>query len=213
MGMHWGERNGPPYPLNGWQKVGNAVAKGRAALGRTLNDYSARAKARHEENTAKRKEKRDRDRAEREELREYQTQMRKEQRLAERKNRFNESLELRERERLMKLAKKHPERLTDAELKYLNERKKNEENYLRQPEAQVAKVGKELVKNVVTPTAVALGKSAVISLLPGKDFTTVATKKISEVLDSKNDDKKDDKKSKDHPPKGVLDLHGTGKKK
>ena len=49
MCMHWGERNGPPYPLKPWQKkVKDAVAKGRTALDGAMSNYAQKAREKNE---------------------------------------------------------------------------------------------------------------------------------------------------------------------
>ena len=169
-GMKWYHRNGPPYPLQGFQRaVGSAVAKGRVAFDKAVgsaarglksaSDYAGtKIREKHEAKVAKRKE-------EQEDIQKRKT--------AAASN-----------ARLIKMAKKHPEWLTDAELDALNntKRKQNEfeKNYVKKKESEASKQIKDaVVKDFVTPYAVALGKAAVMSAISGGDFQKIASVQIN----------------------------------
>ena len=155
-GMKWGQRNGPPYPLTTWQqKAGNAVARGKAAASKVLKDYATRVKTKAEAETAKRK-------AAKEEM---------DQRTAQDKA----------RKRLVEMAKKNPGLLTDQELQQLNNRAQSEQNFKRNYDPvkkgneTVKQAKNSLVKDLVTPTAIALGKSAIAAVVGGGDFQKIAS--------------------------------------
>lgn len=193
LGMKWGQRNGPPYPLTTWQqRAGDAVARGRAAVSRVLNDYVAKAKAKVEVEAAKR-------RAVKEEM--------------ERRNAQD-----RDRQRLIKMAKKNPGLLTDQELRQLNDRAQAENNFKKnydpdkKSDESTKQIKNTLVKDFITPTAVALGKSAVAAVVGGGDFQKIASVQLGQAWNkaaqnnqNKGKDKKPELSKKQPNMKGKKD--------
>lgn len=176
LGMKWGQRNGPPYPLKNFQKkVGDAVAKGKAALAKATTDagksiakvyknQAEKTKARLAEERAKRKE--------------------TSADIAKRK------AEAAKREKLVAMAKKHPEWLTKQELDDLNNRANAISNFNRnynpkKGQKAASEVGNSLLKDVVKPTAVALGKAAAITTFSRGDFRTAALHQLNQQWDKK----------------------------
>lgn len=211
MGMHWGERNGPPYPLTSWQKkAGDAVAKGKVVLSRTLNDYTKKAKAKAGEYAQKAKTA-------------AEAKIAKEK--AKREDMANRKKEADRREKLVALAKKHPELLTDKELDELNNRKNKENNFernynLKKKESEAVKqIKSSLVRDVVTPTAVELGKAAVASLVAGGDFEKIARERVTKAVfgnssgNQNQANKNNQSNNKKQPKKKKISVHGSGEKK
>ena len=177
--MHWGERNGPPYPLTSWQKkVGDAVAKGRVALDSAMSNYAQKAREKNE----KRRQ-------------EYL------QRVADRQHDIldmesrKNNPELKE---IRRLASKNARDLTDDELRRMNERKRLE-NEFEKNYGEDIKVGKEtanemkktLTRQLVTPTLVALGRAVVIASVQDSDkFESIATEQLFKAYGYNNTDKK-----------------------
>ena len=174
LGMKWGRRNGPPYPLQAFQKkVGDAVAKGKAALAKATTDagksiarvyknQAEKTKARIADERAKKK-------AEAEDL-------------ARRKS------DAAKRAKLIKMAKKHPELLSKQEFDDLNNRAQSISNFERnynvnQGKKAVKEVKDSLLRDVVKPAAVALGKSAAITAVSNGDFKTVALHQLAQQWD------------------------------
>lgn len=165
-GMKWGQRNGPPYPLRPFQKrVGDAVAKGRAVLGRAISEAGQKAKVKAEAEIAKRK-------ANAEDL-------------AKRK------AEAAKRKKLVELAKKHPELLSDYELQQLNNRAQQEKNFKsnyatkKKGQNAVKDVSGSLFKDVAKPAAVALGKAAVMAAVGHGDFQKIASVQLGNAYNGK----------------------------
>lgn len=126
--------------------------------------------------------------------------------------------EIEKREKLLKLAKKHPERLTDAELKSLSDRKEKADKLFEKRESSYAKqVKNAVVKEVVTPYAVALGKAVVMTAIGGGDFQKIASVQISKMQQqskSGNDNgKQSDKEKAKNVDKATSPIKGTAKKK
>ena len=155
QGMKWGQRNGPPYPLQPFQKrVGNAVAKGRAVIKNAISEAGQRARTKAEAEIAKK-------RANAEELEKRKAEAAK-------------------RKKLIEMAKKHPELLSDYELQQLNNRAQQEQNFNRnyltkKGQNAVKETGNSLFKDVAKPAVVALGKSAVMAAVGGGDFQKIAS--------------------------------------
>ena len=167
QGMHWGQRNGPPYPLQTFQKrVGDAVAKGKRvladattatgkALVKVYKTGAEKTKARIAEERAKQK--------------------------AEKEDIARRKAEAAKRAKLINMAKKHPELLSYQELSDLNNRANQESNFkknynpTKKGNNAVKQSGQSLLKDVVTPGAVALGKAAVMSAVGGGDFQKIAS--------------------------------------
>lgn len=207
-GMKWYQRNGPPYPLQSFQKrAGNAVAKGKVAFDKAVGaaargfksatDYAGtKIREKHEANVAKRK--------------------------AEQEDIMKRKAAAAKTAKLIKMAKKHPEWLTDAELDALNntKRKQNEfeKNYVKKKESEATKQIKDaVVKDFVTPYAVALGKAAVMSAIGGGDFQKIASAQISKAEqrsksgNNDNNNKKKEDAKKAGKPSSL--FKGTAKKK
>lgn len=100
-----------------------------------------------------------------------------------------------------KLTKMKPELLTDQELRDLNARKQAEDNFRRNYEdagkKAAGQIRNSLVKDVLTPTLVAAGKSFAISAFTNKEFEDVMSDQLNKAFKINNDgSKKNDKKEK-----------------
>lgn len=163
IGMKWGRRNGPPYPLQAFQKkVGDAVAKGKAVLAKATTDAGKSIakvyKTQSEKTKAKLADERAKRKAEAEDI-------------ARRKS------DAAKRAKLIKMAKKHPEWLSKQELDELNNRANSENNFKRnytQKKGQkaVKDVSDSLLKDVAKPAIIAVGKAAAITAFGKGDFKT-----------------------------------------
>ena len=190
-GMSWGRRNGPPYPLQSFQKkVGDAVAKGKRVLANVTSDAGKALvrvyKTEAEKAKAKAAEARAQKQAEREELAKRQK-------------------EASARAKLIKMAKEHPELLTNQELMDLNNRARQEnslkENYsskTKKGEGTVSQSKNALVSEVIKPGVVALGKAAAMAAIGGGDFQKIASVQLDKAYNkgSKSGDSGGEKKEK-----------------
>lgn len=178
-GMHWGQRNGPPYPLQSFQrKAGNAVAKGKKALA-SATTATGKALVKVYKNQAERTKARI---------------------AAERARRKEEAADLERRKadaarraRLLKMAKKHPELLSYQELSDLNNRANQESNFNRNYNTKKAttvtkQAGSSLLRDVVNPGTVALGKAAVMAVVGHGSFRKIASAQLDKAY---NGEKKD----------------------
>ena len=171
-GMKWGQRNGPPYPLKTFQRrVGDAVAKGKAALAKATTDagksiakvYKTQAektKARIAEERAKKKA--------------------EEVDLARRKS------DAAKRKKLIEMAKKHPEWLSKQELDDLNNRASSEnkfkQNYIQKKGQKAVKDASDsLFKEVAKPAIVAVGKAAAMTAFGKGDFKTNTASQLEQM--------------------------------
>lgn len=174
-GMKWGQRNGPPYPLKTFQRrVGDAVAKGKAALAKATSDAGKSIAKVYKTQAEKTKAKLAEDRAKKKEAAED---------MARRKS------EAAKREKLIALAKKHPELLSKQEFDDLNNRAQSisnfEKNYnVNQGKKAVKEVKDSVLKDVVKPAVIALGKSAAITAVSNGDFKTVALHQLAQQWDN-----------------------------
>lgn len=191
-GMKWGQRNGPPYPLTNFQKrVGNAVAKGKALITRSLSEAGQKAKAKAEAEIAKKK-------ANAEDL-------------AKRK------AEAAKRKKLIAMAKKHPELLSDYELQQLNNRAQQEKNfksnYVAKKKGQnaVKEASGTLFKDVAKPALVAVGKAAVITTFSNGDFKTAALHQLNQVWDKQQNQNRSAKDKAKNAGKGKEPKNATFK--
>lgn len=160
-GMKWGQRNGPPYPLKTFQRrVGDAVAKGKAALAKATTDAGKSIakvyKNQAEKTKAKLAEERAKKKAEAEDL-----AKRKKDAAAQKK--------------LIAMGKKHPELLTYDELRRLNDRANAESNFKRNYDPKkgqkaVKDVSGSLMKDVAKPAIIAAGKAAAMTAFGKGDF-------------------------------------------
>lgn len=188
VGMKWGQRNGPPYPLKTFQRrAGEAVAKGKAALAKATNAAGksiARVyKNQVEKSRAKAAEERARKQAEKEDFARRQAEAAK-------------------TKKLLALYQKNPDLLSYQELSDLNNRvfqmKKINENY---PSVVSQKKGKEtveksknaLVSEVINPGVVALGKAALFSVVGGGAFKEIASVQLDKTFNKSNQNKDKDK--------------------
>ena len=191
-GMKWGQRNGPPYPLHPFQKrVGDAVAKGRAVLGRAISEAGQKAKAKAEAEVAKRK-------ANAEDL-------------AKRKD------EAAKRKKLIEMAKKHPELLSDYEIQQLNNRAQLEKNFksnyeIKKKGQNAVKEAKDsLFKEVATPALIAVGKAAVITTFSHGDFKTAALHQLNQAWDKQQNQNNSAKEKAKNAGKGKEPKHSIFK--
>lgn len=109
--------------------------------------------------------------------------------------------------KLLALYNKNPDLLTYQELSDLNNRmfqmKKIKENYpqtQQKGEKAVEKSKNALVTDVIAPGAVALGKSAVMSMVGGGDFQKIASVQLDKAYNGKNQNqgKNNDDKNQDN---------------
>lgn len=201
-GMKWGQRNGPPYPLKTFQRrVGDAVAKGKAALAKATTDagksiakvYKTQAektKARLAEERAKRK-------AEAEDM-----AKRKKNAAAQKK--------------LIELGKKHPELLSYDELKRLNDRANAESNFKRNYDPKKAQkavkdVSGSLLKDVAKPAIIAAGKAAAMTAFGKGDFKTNTANQLEQMWFKQQQNNKGNKSSTEEAETKAKDTHGPGK--
>ena len=189
-GMKWGQRNGPPYPLQSFQKkVGDAVAKGRVAFNKAMDTYSKKAKAKLTSEIEKKK--------------------------AEYKDISRRKEEAAKRAKMVKMAKKHPDWLSDQELRQLNDRAQAERNFKNNYEHKqdnakkvVKDVSNSLFKDVAKPAIVALGKAAAITAVSNGDFKTAALHQLNQQWDKQQNQSKKQNNSTKEKAKDA----GLGKK-
>lgn len=215
-GMKWGQRNGPPYPLKTFQRrVGDAVAKGKAALAKATTDAGKSIakvyKTQAEKTKAKLAEERARKKAIAEDL-------------AKRKK------DAAAQKRLVELGKKHPELLTYDELKRLNDRAVAVSNFKRNYEPKKAQkavkdVGSSLLKDVAKPAIIAAGKAAAMTAFGKGDFKTNTANQLEQMWIKQQQNNKGNKgdtgntesgksKAQKTPGIGITKLFkGRGKKK
>lgn len=176
-GMKWGQRNGPPYPLQTFQRrVGDAVAKGKAALAKATTDAGKSIAKVYKTQAEKTKARIAEERAKKKAIAED---------LAKRKK------DAAAQEKLIEMAKKHPELLSYDELQRLNNRARAisdfERNYNQKQNKKADSVIQQsknsLVKDVITPGAVALGKAAVITAISHGNYKVVALHQLAQVWD------------------------------
>jgi len=93
------------------------------------------------------------------------------------------------RQKLIKMAKKHPDWLTDQELDALNNRYNKENNFDRnykknkkQQSKELNDLKKAILTDVITPTAVELGKSVVAAMIAGGDVGNIAKYRVTDRL-------------------------------
>ena len=160
VGMKWGQRNGPPYPLQKFQKAaGDAIVKGKRAMGEAYAREKVKYKAKQDQIIKKRKE--------------------------EKEDLDKRKAELAKRKKLLKM---DPNLLTKQELDDLTNRKNSENRYKEAYSKKKKKnndnsfkdIKKSLVAEIITPTAVELGKAALASMLSGGDFGKIATYRITD---------------------------------
>ena len=186
-GMKWGQRNGPPYPLKTFQRrVGDAVAKGKAALAKATTDAGksiARVyKNQVEKSRARAAEERAKKQAEKDEMAKRQADAAK-------------------TKRLLALYQKNPDLLTYQELSDLNNRvfqmKKINENYpvttQKKGKEVVEKSKDSLISDVIKPGVVALGKAALFSAVGGGGFKEIASVQLDKTFNGNNQNKDKDK--------------------
>lgn len=160
-GQKWGQRNGPPYPLQPHQtRLSGPIQKGKQILG---DAASYTAKRVHEKLQADAEASR-----------------------ARRVEMAGRKSSAKERARLIKMAKKHPEWLSDKELKDLNSRASDERSFDKLYKTQ-GETKNALVKDVVNPTAVAIGKAAVVSIFTGDDFGELTKSYVKDAIGKKKD--------------------------
>lgn len=188
LGMKWGQRNGPPYPLQRFQKAASeAIIKGKRAMG----DAYEKEKVKYKIKKAK---------------------IEKERQL-EKEDLDRRKADLARRNRLRRM---NPKLLTKQELDELTNRKRSEDSYREAFKKKKKKdkknnatddLKKTLVKDLVGTVLVESGKAAVISALTNKDFRTVATSRIDKAWkqkDNKDNDNNDNKDNKDKKNKGTV---------
>ena len=183
LGMKWGQRNGPPYPLQRFQKAASdAIIKGKRAMG----DAYEREKVKYKVKKVKKAEKR---KAEKEDLDKRKAD------LARRKRLSKMPLDLLTKQEIDELTNR--KRSEDSYKDVFSKKKKNKDN-------GVNDVRKTLVKDLIGTPIIEAGKAAVISMLTGKDFRTVAISRIDKAWNQKdnnndnnnNNDNKDKNKDK-----------------
>ena len=189
-GMHWGQRNGPPYPLQTFQrKAGNAVAKGKRALADATTATGKALVKVYKNQAEKAKAKRAEERA------------RKQAEAADLERRKADAAR---RAKLMAIAKKHPEYLTNQELMDLNNRARQEasykDNYLstskKKGESTVSQAKSGLLSDVIKPGVVAIGKSAVMATIGGGKFKEIASVELDKAYNGKSKSSGDGDKEK-----------------
>lgn len=193
LGMKWGQRNGPPYPLQRFQKAaGDAIVKGKRVLG----DAYERERVKYKTKRAKEAE---RIKAEKEDL-------------------DRRKADLARRKRLQKMPLSL---LTKQEIDELTNRKRSEKQYKelvnnkkkKQSSNNLNDVKKKLVSEIVTPVVVELGKSAVASIFNGDDFGKTAANRINKrVLSGSNKTQKQNNQPKKKKPQ-VKRTSGSFRKK
>ena len=203
VGMKWGQRNGPPYPLKTFQRrAGEAIAKGKAAIAKATTDAGksiARVyKNQAEKTKARLAEERAKKKAEAEDM-------------AKRKK------EAAATKRLIELAKKHPELLSYDELQRLNNRAQAENNFKKnynpaKGKKAVNDVKDSLFRDVAKPAIVAIGKSAALTAFGKGDFKSNTAKQLEQAwVKQQNNQKKD--KQPDKKPGLASKVKGTFRKK
>lgn len=160
VGMKWGQRNGPPYPLQKFQKAASdAIVKGKRAMGEAYAREKVKYKTKQDQIAKRRKE--------------------------EKEDLDKRKADLAKRKRLLKM---DPNLLTKQELDDLTNRKNSENRYKeayskkkkKNKDNSLKDVKKSLVAEIITPTAVELGKAAIASMLAGGDFGKIATYRITD---------------------------------
>lgn len=189
IGMKWGQRNGPPYPLQRFQKAASeAIIKGKRAMGEAYAHEKAKYKAKQEVIAKRRKE--------------------------EKEDLDKRRADLARRNRLQRMGYKL---LTKQELDELTNRKRSEDNYIEafkkkdnNKKSAVKDVKDSFIKDVAGTALVETGKAAVIAMLTDKDFRTVATSRIDKAWklkennnDNNNNNNNNDNKNKNKGNNGA----------
>ena len=188
IGMKWGQRNGPPYPLQRFQKAASeAIIKGKRAMGEAYAYEKTKYKAKQEVIAKRRKE--------------------------EKEDLDKRKADLARRNRLKKM---NPNLLTKQELDELTNRKRSEDQFKeafkkKNNNSSGRKDVKNLfVKDVVGSALVETGKAAVIAALTGKDFRTMATSRIEKswkIKENNNDNNNNNTNGNKNKNKGNNGAH------
>lgn len=187
LGMKWGQRNGPPYPLQKFQKAaGDAIVKGKRVMGEAYAYEKAKYKAKQNQ-IAKRRQ-------------------------AEKEDLDKRKADLARRRRLQSMP---INLLTKQEIDELTNRKRSEKQYKeliknkkkKQSNSSLNDVKKRLVSEIVTPVAIELGKAAISSMFNGDDFEQNAANRINKRVLSNSNPPKQQKQN--NPPKKKPQLKKT----
>lgn len=177
LGMKWGVRRyqNPDGTLTaeGRKRYGSGFSE---AAGRVVSKVGAKVKKAYTEQVERTKTK---------------MAERKAQKEAEAADLTRRQAEAAKRDRLLKLAKKHPELLSYQELSDLNNRafqeSKLKDNYsTKKGKDAVDKAKDGLISDVLKPGVVALGKSAVMSMVGGGDFQKIASVQLDKAYNKQN---------------------------
>ncbi len=203
LGMKWGQRNGPPYPLKTFQRrVGDAVAKGKAALAKATTDAGKSIakvyKNQAEKTKAKLAEERAKKKAEAEDL-----AKRKKDAAAQKK--------------LIAMGKKHPELLTYDELRRLNDRANAESNFKRNYDPKkgqkaVKDISGSLMKDVAKPAIIAAGKAAAMTAFGKGDFKTNTANQLEQIWVKQQQNSKGNKGNTESAKSKAKKAHGIAAK-